>query len=89
VCADECHRLPFTQDLPQSWDQHWLVSTGKILTQEKLADCRTVLCVTASINRAEAGGWHPRAQGPVLVLPGRPAPLQSAQGPVVPCGLQE
>lgn len=55
----------FAHDLPQNGGKHGLISTGKTLTQDKLADCReyhmTVPCVIANINSV---GGAEASQGP-------------------------
>lgn len=55
----------FAHDLPQNRGKHSLISDGKTLTQDKLADCKvyhmTVLCVIANINSV---GGAEASQGP-------------------------
>ena len=44
----------FAHDLPQNRGKYYLISTGKTLTEDKLADCKvyhmTVPCMIANIN---------------------------------------
>lgn len=61
----KCSQVLFAHDLPQNWGKHYLISTGKTLTQDKLADCKVhhmiVLWVTADINSVRAAE---ASQGP-------------------------
>ena len=56
----KCSQVLFAHDLPQNCCKHDFISTGKTLTQDKLADCKgyhkTVLCVIANINSGGSGG---------------------------------
>lgn len=56
----KCSQVLFAHDLPQCCCKHDFISTGKTLTQDKLADCKgyhkTVLCVIANINSGGSGG---------------------------------
>lgn len=78
----KCSQVLFAHDLRQNWGKHSLISTGKTLTQDKLADCKvshmTVRCMITNINSA----WGAEAsQGPGTTvwtfLEGQPRP-QSA-----------
>lgn len=61
----KCSQVLFAHDLRQNRGKHSLISTGKTLTQDKLADCKvyhmTVPCVIANINSV---GGAEASQGP-------------------------
>lgn len=61
----KCSQVLFAHDLLQNGGKHDLISTGKTLTQDKLADCKayhmTVPCVIANINSV---GGAEASQGP-------------------------
>lgn len=58
--AEECHRSCLHRTSPRAGGKHYLISTGKNLTQDKLADCKvylkTVLHLIANVNRGEMWG---------------------------------
>lgn len=72
----KCSQVLFAHDLPSNGGKHCFVSIGKILTQDKLADCKgyhmTAVCMIANINSQGTRGLL-GSRDQCVDLSGRPA----------------